>query len=89
LAEKVTDHGDLGAAICENVTVAALHSGRESQDERREEPPPEPFRYSNAAVISAVVRAGMQFAQGRFLGVCLFSGAVLGCWVIYEMRLRR
>ena len=39
LAEKVTDHGDLGAALRENSAVAALESGQDSQHEHPEEPP--------------------------------------------------
>jgi len=44
------------------------------------------FRHFNAAVISAVVRAGVQvqFARDRFPGICLFSGAAPGCRVMYE-----
>ena len=41
-------------------------------------------RHRNAAAISAVVRAGMQSARGRFPGICLFSGVVPGCLVMHE-----
>jgi len=37
-AEKVTHHGDLGAALRRNSAYAALRGGQESEDERREEP---------------------------------------------------
>jgi len=42
LAEKVTDHGDLGAVLSENSAVAALESGQDSQHEPPEDPP-KPF----------------------------------------------
>lgn len=38
LAEKVTDHGDLEAALRENCVVAALESGQDSQHEPPDEP---------------------------------------------------
>jgi hypothetical protein len=47
LAEKVTDHGDLGAALTQNSCVAALESGQDSQHEppeERSEPLPTPQR---------------------------------------------
>jgi hypothetical protein len=39
---------------------------------------------SNPAAISAVVYAGMQSALGRFPGIFLFSGVVLGCLAMHD-----